>query len=202
MAALLAVVSALGGVSFWKLSMARNQASTAALLVLPDPRVITDFMLTDQRSQAFALADLHGKWSLIFFGFTHCPDVCPGTLFELRKVNESLQQQLETNIKKPQILFVSVDPERDTPAKLEQYLAYFDPGFIGLTAEHAQLLPLTRQLGIAYFVEEHEPGAAQYDVAHSASILLTDPQGRLYGAFPAPHAAEKIVADLLAIIED
>jgi protein SCO1/2 len=95
-----------------------------------------------------------------------------------------------------------VDPERDTPAKLEQYLAYFDPGFIGLTAEHAQLLPLTRQLGIAYRIDEHDPGAAQYDVAHSASILLTDPQGRLYGAFPAPHVAEKIAADLLAIIVD
>jgi len=202
MAALLAVVSAIGGFSFWNLTVARNQASTTSLLVLPDPRVIEDFRLTDHLSQPFALADLRGKWSLIFVGFTNCPDVCPGTLFELHRVNEALQQQLEANSEKTQILFISVDPERDTAAKLEQYLAYFDPGFIGITGEHVQLLPLTRQLGIAYFVEEHEAGTAQYDVAHSASILLTDPHGRLYGAFPAPHAAEKIAADLLAIIED
>jgi len=205
MVVLIAAVSAIGGVSFWKLTQARNQAydqaRAASLLVLPDPRVIADFRLVDHHSQPFALDDLRGKWSLLFFGFTHCPDVCPGTLFELQKVNQSLQQQLGTHSAKPQILFVSVDPERDTPAKLEQYLAYFDPGFIGITGDQAQLLPLTRQLGIAYRIDDHEPGAAQYDVAHSTSVLLTDPQGRLYGAFPAPHDAAKISAELLAIIE-
>ena len=108
---------------------------------------------------------------------------------------------MEATRDQPQILFISVDPERDTSAKLEQYLAYFDPGFIGVTGNQAQLLPLTRQLGIAYRIEEHDPGAAQYDVAHSASVLLTDPEGRLYGAFPPPHDAEKIVADLLAIMD-
>ncbi len=202
MAVLIAAVSAIGGVSFWKLTQARNQSPVSSLLVLPDARVIADFALTDHHSQPFSLADLRGKWSLIFFGFTNCPDVCPGTLFELQKVNESLQQQLGTNNKRPQILFISVDPERDTAAKLEQYLAYFDPEFIGITAEPEQLQPLTRQLGIAYRVEEHEPGAPRYDVAHSASILLTDPQGRLFGIFTPPHDAKKISADLLATIED
>ncbi|MFB3079534.1 MAG: SCO family protein, partial [Lysobacterales bacterium] len=78
---------------------------------------------------------------------------------------------------------------------------YFDPGFIGITGDQVQLMPLTLQLGIAYRIEEHDPGTPQYDVAHSASILLTDPEGRLYGVFPAPHDAEKISADLLAVIE-
>ena len=220
MAVLIAALSAIGGVSFWKVTQARNQAhslaSASSLLVLPDPAAIADFRLTDHHSQPFSLADLRGKWSLIFFGFTNCPDVCPGTLFELQQVNESLQQQLGTNDTKPQILFISVDPERDTPAKLEQYLSHFDPGFVGITGDHAQLLPLTRQLGIAYQTEARGPGAhtpgkhahgahhpetLHYDVAHSASILLTDPQGRLYGVFPAPHDAEKISAELLAIIE-
>lgn len=201
MAVLIAAVSAIGGVSFWKLNQARNQSPVTSLLVLPEARIIADFALTDHDSQPFSLADLRGKWSLIFFGFTNCPDVCPGTLFELQKVNEILEQKLEATRDQPQILFISVDPERDTSAKLEQYLAYFDPGFIGVTGNQAQLLPLTRQLGIAYRIEEHDPGAAQYDVAHSASVLLTDPEGRLYGAFPPPHDAEKIVADLLAIMD-
>jgi len=170
MVVLIAAVSAIGGVSFWKLNQARNQSPVSSLLVLPDTRVIADFRLTDHHSQPFSLAGLRGKWSMLFFGFTNCPDVCPGTLFELQKVNEILGQRLEAETDRPQILFISVDPERDTPAKLEQYLTYF-------------------------------PGAPQYDVAHSASILLTDPEGRLYGAFPPPHDAEKIVADLLAIIE-
>lgn len=202
MAVLLAAASALGGALLWKLTQARNQGPLSSLLVLPDPRVIADFRLTDHHSQPFALADLRGQWSLIFFGFTHCPDVCPGTLFELHQVNANLKQALPAATDPPQILFISVDPERDTPAKLEQYLAYFDPGFIGITGDHVQLLPLTRQLGIAYRIEEHEPDTPHYGVDHSASILLINPQGRLYGAFPAPHDAEKISADLLAIIED
>jgi len=201
MAVLIAALSAVGGVSFWNLTQARNQSSFSSLLVLPHARVIADFRLTDHHSQPFSLTGLRGKWSLIFFGFVNCPDVCPGTLFELQKVNETLQQALQAATDLPQILFISVDPERDTPAKLEQYLSYFDTGFIGITGDQVQLMPLTLQLGIAYRIEEHDPGTPQYDVAHSASILLTDPQGRLYGVFPTPHDAAKISADLLAIIE-
>ncbi|MCH8058231.1 MAG: SCO family protein [Proteobacteria bacterium] len=201
MAVLIAALSAVGGVAFWNLTQARSQSSFSSLLVLPHARVIADFRLTDHHSQPFSLTDLRGKWSLIFFGFVNCPDVCPGTLFELQKVNETLQQALQAATDQPQILFISVDPERDTPAKLEQYLSYFDPEFIGITGDQLQLMPLTLQLGIAYRIEEHDPGTPQYDVAHSASILLTDPEGRLYGVFPAPHDAEKISADLLAVIE-
>ncbi len=202
MASVLGIVSAIGGFSYWQLSHARNPFPSSSLLVLPDARVIADFRLADQDSQPFTLANLRGKWSLIFFGYTQCPDVCPSTLYELQKVNDILKQSLPNKADRPQILFFSVDPERDTAAKLKQYLAYFDPDFIGVTGDDAQLLPLTRQMGIAYRIEEHEPGATQYDVAHSASILLMNPAGRLYGAFPAPHDAEKISADMLTIIED
>lgn len=206
MAVLVASLSAIGGFSLWKLihasSQVHNLASPASLLVLPESRPISDFTLIDHHSQPFTLADLRGKWSLIFFGFTHCPDVCPGTLFELQQFNASMQQSLPAETQRPQILFISVDPERDTPAKLEQYLSYFDPGFIGITGDHAQLLPFTRQLGIAYLIDPHKAGTGQYNVAHTASILLTDPRGRLYGVFPSPHDAEKMSADVLAIIED
>ncbi len=202
MASVLGIVSAIGGFSYWQLTHARNPFPTSSLLVLPDPRVIADFTLTDQDSQPFTLANLRGRWSLIFFGYTHCPDVCPGTLYELQKVNEILKQKQPQQADRVQILFFSVDPERDTAAKLKEYLSFFDPGFIGVSGEDAQLLPLTRQMGIAYRIEEHQPGITEYDVAHSASVLLMNPDGRLYRAFPPPHDAEKISADLLTLIED
>ncbi len=207
MAALIAILSAISGVALWKFTQVHKEPPFSSLLVLPNARVIADFRLTDHHSKVFSLTDLQSTWSLIFFGFTNCPDVCPGTLFELQKVNKNLQQNLQSEADQPQILFISVDPERDTPAKLKQYVAYFDPGFIGLTGDHSQLLPLTRQLGIAYRIDQQDPeeqdrGTPRYDVAHSASILLTDPQGRLYGVFPAPHDAEKIAVDLLALFKD
>jgi protein SCO1/2 len=211
-AVLIAVLSAVAGVSIWKLAHSRGQDALLSLLVLPDPRLITDFRLTDHHSRAFELSGLEGKWSLLFFGFTNCPDVCPQTLFELQKVNAELKQHQGVNSEKLQILFISVDPERDTAASIEQYLANFDAGFIGLRGDHWQLAPLTRQLGIAYQTDspapenhdtsKHEHGQPRYDVAHSASIMVVDPQMRLYGVFPAPHDAQKISTDLLAIMKE
>jgi protein SCO1/2 len=170
--------------------------------VLPEPRVIADFALIDQAGQPFSLEQLRGSWSLIFFGFTHCPDVCPTALYELQQVRKSLQHKLDESTQMPEILFVSVDPERDTPEALRAYLSHFDPSFIGVTGKHEQLLPLTKQVGIAYRIEEHESGVTQYSVDHSTGILLTNPAGRLHGVFPAPHGADDISADLLATLAE
>jgi protein SCO1/2 len=156
----------------------------------------------DQGGQPFSLQQLRGGWSLLFFGFTHCPDVCPTALYELQQVRTSLQQELDESTQIPEILFVSVDPERDTPQALQTYLSHFDPSFIGITGEHEQLLPLTKQVGIAYRIEEHEDGATRYNVDHSTGILLTNPDGRLHGVFPAPHDAAEISADLLATLAE
>ena len=202
MAVLVAISSATAGVAFWKITQARNHPQQSALIVLPDSRVIADFSLLDQQSQPFTLAELQGHWSLIFFGFTHCPDVCPTALYEMQQVRKTVSEEFSTHRPVPQFLFVSVDPERDSPEKLQQYLSHFDPDFIGLTGEHEQLMPLTRQMGIAYRVEEHETGALSYGVDHSAGILLINPQGRLHGVFPAPHQSVEISDDLLDVIED
>jgi len=201
MAGFVALLSAVAGVSLWKITQHRQQSSTAALIVLPEPRVIADFALVDHNQQAFTLESLRGRWSLIFFGFTHCPDVCPSTLYDLQMVHKSLRQNMGEELPVHQILFVSVDPERDTPEKLGQYVSHFDPDFIGVTGNQQQLAPLTRQLGIAYRIEPHEPGSMQYGVDHSVSILVTDPQGRLHGVFPAPHDASRMVQDLTATFE-
>ena len=194
------LLSAVAGISLWKVMQGPPQPSNAALMVLPEPRVIADFALVDDTGAPFSLDNLRGHWSLMFFGYTHCPDVCPSTLYDLKLVHEKLAQ-LNGGAPGHQVLFVSVDPERDTPEQLGQYVNYFHPDFIGVTGPQEQLAPLTMQLGIAYRIEEHEAGSPQYNVDHSVSILLMDPQGRLQGVFPAPHDADKMARELAAAIK-
>ncbi len=195
------LLSAVAGISLWKVMQGPPQPSNAALMLLPEPRVIADFALVDDEGAPFSLDNLRGQWSLIFFGYTHCPDVCPSTLYDLKLVHEKLEQLDGDGESGHQVLFVSVDPERDTPEQLKKYVDYFHPDFIGVTGPQEQLAPLTMQLGIAYRIEEHEAGATQYNVDHSVSILLMDPQGQLHGVFPAPHDADKMAGELAAAIK-
>ena len=196
---LVAFLSMAAGVSFWRWTQTGATPEPSALIVLPAPRVIADFRLVDQDGRPFTLDELRGKWSLMFFGFTHCPDVCPSALYDLEQVHKSLGQE-GSHLAPHQVIFVSVDPERDTPARMKEYVHYFDPDFLGVTGETVQMRPLTRQLGVAWRIEEHEPGSQQYTVDHSASVLLMDPDGRLYGVFPAPLDPAKMSADLLQVL--
>ena len=195
---LVAAISAVTGTLVWKAVDSRSSGEQPALLVLPEPREIPVFELIDQDGKAFGPDRLRGQWSLLFFGFTHCPDICPGTLFDLA----NLQAQLENEdaAMHHQVVFVSVDPERDSPGRLGDYVRHFSSDFTGVTGEHDQLLPLTRKLGIAYRIAEHAEGAAQYSVDHSASVLLMDPEGRLHGVFPAPHDVAEM-ADALTRLQ-
>lgn len=165
--------------------------------LLPSAKAIADFQLTDQHGKPFTRNNLMGKWSFAFFGYTHCPDVCPTSLSMLAQVMKKLEQNdnLDT---KPQVVFVSVDPERDTPELLAQYLPYFNPDFIGVTGDPQQLLLLTRQLGIMY---GKAPGddADDYLVDHSASIILFDPNGNFLALFGMPHDPDLIAQDFVAI---
>jgi len=201
LAALVAVVSALGGYALFKVLQLRQQAELQSLLVLPESRDIPAFTLTDQHGEPFGPQRLGGRWSLLFFGFTHCPDICPGTLFDLARVTAGLREAEPAVADRVQVVFVSVDPERDRPERMRDYVAYFDPGFTAVTGPHAQLEPLTRKLGIAYRIAPHEADAERYDVDHSASVLLINPAGRLHGVFPAPHDAAVMQSDLLNLIE-
>jgi len=200
LAVLVAVLSAAAGFSLWQLRQHGPATMTATLRILPEPRVLADFDLVDQRGEQFSLEQLKGRWSLLFFGFTHCPDVCPSALFDLHQVNQAVSASHPDGAPY-QIIFVSVDPERDTPQRLEEYVSYFDPDFLAVTGSPPQLAALSRQIGVAYRIEPHEPGSTSYTVDHSASVLLTDPQARLHGLFPAPHDADSIARDLLAILE-
>lgn len=195
-----AALSAAAGFSLWRLSQVQQQADLASLLVLPEPRVLGDFRLVDQLGEPFTIERLRGQWSLIFFGFTYCPDICPSTLYDLQQVSQALGEHADSAAAH-QVVFVSVDPERDSPERLGQYVSWFGPDFVGVTGAPEQLAPLALRIGVAYRVEEHAPGNPDYAVDHSASVFLTDPQGRLHGVFPAPHDAGAMAHDLASILD-
>jgi len=194
-----ALVSAAAGFSLWQLRQAESAPPMAALKVLPEPRVLADFSLVDQDGQPFSLDRLRGKWSLLFFGFTHCPDVCPSTLYDLDQVHRALGDAAG-DLADHQVVFVSVDPERDSPARLAEYVAYFNADFLGVTGDPGQLAPLALQIGVAYRIEPHEPGSVNYSVDHSATVFLTDTKGRLHGIFSSPHDPGPMIRDLLTIL--
>lgn len=173
--------------------------------LLPQPRRLADFALIDQDGRPFTLANLRGAWTFLSIGYTHCPDVCPMTLATFdaveRRIDTAAAQsagdrQVEA---RPRFLFVSVDPQRDTPERLAQYVRYFNPGFLGATGEEPQLRGLAAQLGLLYARVEGQATALGYLMDHSASILLVDPQGRLTAIFSTPHDAALMASDFLTI---
>ncbi|MGD8853485.1 MAG: SCO family protein [Gammaproteobacteria bacterium] len=164
---------------------------------LPSPKPIADFRLTDQNGNRFTLQNLEGRWTLAFFGYTHCPDVCPTSLAVLGQVMRRLEQDPDAG-EPPQVVFFSVDPERDTPEQLASFVPYFHDSFTGVTGDPEEILKLTRQLGILYGKTDDTDGG-DYLVDHSAAIVLFDPAGRFHAVFSVPHKADVIAADFLAL---
>ncbi len=166
-----------------------------ALKTYPEPRIIADFALLDQAGQPFSLSRWQQRWDLVFFGFTHCPDICPSTM--------ALMSQLLTQAELGDqlgVTFISVDPQRDRPSHLAEYVEFFNPEFDAATGPEAQLIALTHQLGVLFDIEPHQAGATAYNVDHSAAVLLINPQGRYVGQFPAPHELDAMVTDLQRMI--
>ena len=152
-------------------------------LLWPEPKALAPFDAIDHENNPFTLADLRGRWSLLFFGFTHCPDICPVTLAVMDKAHGRLEQVRDT-----QFVFVSVDPGRDTSERLAQYLASFNPAFIGVGGSAEQVAGLTGQVGLPYFLDKTE-SKENYLIDHGGSLFMIDPLGRLVGIFSAPHEA-------------
>ncbi len=157
-------------------------------------KALPPFKLVDDAERSFDKADLKGHWSLLFFGYTHCPDICPTTLSTLNQVVQSYDAS--DKVDAPQVIFVSVDPERDSPDKLRQYVKYFNPKFTGVTGNPIELNKLTRALGILHMRLPNSNNGDGYLVDHSTSILLIDPKGALTALFSAPHRPALIAADL------
>ena len=165
----------------------------------PAPKALHTFSLSGPQGQRVTLDRLKGRWTMLFFGYTYCPDICPTTLATLSTVFQGLQTHPEV-ISDTQVLFVSVDPQRDRPEKLAEYVAYFDKRFTAATGAVEDIDGLAQQIGAGY---QFEPGDASgnYLVAHTASIFLVDPQARLVGSFPFPHTPDTIIGQYLRIRE-
>lgn len=185
----------LAGATLWVSAVRQDLPAPAVATVLPEPLSLPAVQLTDQRGLDFSTAELVGTFSLMFFGFTNCPDICPITLQTLANVEAELRAKgLDT----PRIVFVSVDPDRDTPAQIERYLGNFSANFVGITGSQQALQPLLAALGVT--VERHQhPGEEAYNVIHNSTVYLIGPRAEWLAIFSAPHDATVIATDYLRI---
>ncbi len=155
------------------------------------------FTLIDQNEQAFTEKNIKGKWSFLFFGYTHCPDVCPTTLSTLKQINNMLKKTPEAALNM-QVIFVSVDPERDNPKMLGKYVTFFNPDFIAVTGQPNNLLKFTKQFAAAYIKEPTDtPG--EYLMSHTSSIFLLNPEMKIVASFSPPHNAATITSQYIKI---
>ncbi|HML10012.1 MAG TPA: SCO family protein [Stellaceae bacterium] len=152
------------------------------------------FSLVDQNAKPFTDADLKGKWTLVFFGYTHCPDVCPTALNDLSLALD----QLGDKKKDVGIVFISVDPERDTPAVLKSYVESFDAPIEGLTGTPEQVAEAAKDYKV-YYAKHPLPGGG-YDMDHSALIYIMDPQGRFTATFTPQDTSDTMAARLKKLV--
>ncbi len=167
-----------------------------AATLLPEPRTLPDVALVDSQGQPLHLRDLHGQFTLLFFGFTNCPDVCPLTLKALADARAELARRAP-RIVPPRVVFVSVDPRRDSAARIATYVAEFDPSFIGATAPDRVLEPLLAVLGVT--VEKHAHDDKSYDVMHSATVYILNPDAEWIAVANGPHDPVVVATDYLKI---
>jgi protein SCO1/2 len=200
LAALVVIVAIAGGMFASRALLDRGadgaQASlvTGTLLEPARPLPVLDHI--DDSGAVFDAARLKGRWSLLFFGFTSCPDVCPMTLTLLAQVEKSLADLPAED--RPHVVLMSVDPKRDTPQRLASYVKFFSPSFVGVTGSQSAVESFTRQLGVPVAIRSLDDGS--YTVDHSATIFLINPNAELRAVFSTPHVPAEIVADYRRIV--
>jgi protein SCO1 len=194
-AVVLAIAAAAAG--GWLAARLGASAPPEFARVLTTPRPVPDVPGVDHTGAAFTRADLEGHWTLAFFGFTYCPDICPATLHVLASARQMLDDLPEAD--RPEVVMISVDPGRDSPERLAEYVPFFDARFRGIAVAAPHLPELTRGFGAAY---AYSPlGEDSYTVDHTTTVFLVDRQARVAAVFPAPHTAQGISTDLRRIIK-
>ena len=195
-AVLVAVTAAMAGM--W---LARERAPEPLELqhatLFPSGRPLPAFALVDQHGDSFGPERLRGHWTFLFFGFTQCPDVCPTTLATLAAARRELADLPAGE--QPAVVLVSVDPGRDTAARLAKYVRFFDPAFTGVTGETDAIAAFTRELGVAVIFGEPD-AAGQYTIDHTATLFLVGPDGTLAAIFGTPHSPDGIAGDYRRIL--
>lgn len=165
--------------------------------ILAPARPLADFSLLDNQGRSFGPEKLRGHWSLMFFGYTNCPDYCPTTLTTLAALEKQLRAA--KTVAPPQVIFVSVDAKRDTPAQLNQFVPNFDPEFIGLTAASQPAIEaLAKKWGIAVNIQRAANG--NYIVDHSTAIFVIDPAGKLTAVLTGPFTLAALQSDFQRIV--
>ena len=168
----------------------------ANVLLLPRERVIPPLTLIDQDGQPFDTRSLQGRWHILFFGFTACPDICPTTLSDMRRLFGQLPSDTRERL---QLVLITADPARDTPQKLKTYLDYYRAGFSGLTGEMEQLQQLSRALGLPFVPANETQG--DYSVSNSGNLALVGPDGTLRGHIRAPLMLDGLQRALPRIVD-
>ncbi|MDP9528930.1 MULTISPECIES: SCO family protein [Pseudomonas] len=199
---LVALVALVLGLTVNKVLSGKGQGDPTALIdagiiLLPQSRTLPAVKMLDQDGQPVVIDELKGKWSLLFFGYTFCPDICPTTLAQLRQIKSELPKEA---VDKLQVILVSVDPNRDTPQQLKQYLGYFDKDFKGLTAASVEdLQKLANAVSIPFIPAD--TSKPNYTVDHSGNLAVIGPDGRQRGFIRAPLNNQKLVAQLPLMLQ-
>ena len=195
-----------GGLGLWVSQRVHGPATpaappppvTKAVTVLPNPRTLPAFELQQSDGSPLTADELKGHWTVVFLGFTHCPDICPTTLAQLAGAQKQWAAMPEAS--RPRVLFVSADPERDTPEMIGKYAHAFHPDSLAATAPIAQLQDFTRSLSLVFMKVPGESGQPHdYSIDHSAAMVLLDPQARMAGVVQPPFDIAAIATDLEAL---
>jgi protein SCO1/2 len=196
----LALLCILGAAAIATLGLWRHHGPAVELATgtyLTPRHNLPDFSLIDHHGRIFGGADLRGHWSLLFFGYTNCPNFCPTTLTTLAALQKRLRAAGDAVL--PQVIFVSVDAKRDTPAQLASYVPHFDPDFIGLTAaDQPSVETVAKKLGVSVFIVPTADG--NYAVDHSEALFVLDPDGRLTAILHSPFTVDALQGDLRRIV--
>lgn len=206
---LILVAAIAGGLGLW---FALNQVGRGTIegletvTMLPEAREVPDFSLQRANGETLAKSDLQGRWSIVFLGFTHCPDICPTTLSELGQAERLWSESLEED-ERPRIVFVSADPERDSPELAQEYAGFFSNHAIGATAEVEALERFGRSLLLVFARVPSE--GEDYTIDHSAQLSVLDPDGNFVGFIRPRHSSEPgptfpprlLAADMVRLVE-
>ena len=206
-ALLLLVACLAGGLGLWASQRFHGPAAPAlpvvkAVPLLPNPRVLPAFSLQQSDGTPLTVDDLKGHWTVVFLGFTHCPDICPTTLAQLAAAQK--QWGALPAATRPRVLFVSVDPERDTPTRIGEYAHAFHPDTLAATADVPTLENFAKSLGFVFMKvpgQGYEQNPNDYSMDHSSGIAVIDPQGRVAGLMRPPFDPKAIAADMTALTQ-
>ncbi len=176
--------------------MSQQQPETPQSIFLKEPKIAQNFSLTDQNGEPFNLSQLRGKSVVLFFGYTHCPDICPLTLSEMMKMYAALGSDAQ----KISVVFISVDGERDTPEVLKRYLSAFNPDFIGLTGRPDQVREVAKFFDAAFQKQKpQDVESTSYTMIHTSYAYLLDAQGQWRATFPYGSKPETMAANIRAL---